>query len=110
MIETQHIQPAFYFVISSKVREDKNSATDVIRTLHETINMTFSSLDQKINDLEKEFSERRLRAMEALHVLNGGTVHTVEEETTQDVATQSALQKNEAKDETPAMPSLPPRY
>ena len=92
------------------MREDKNSAIDVIRTLQETINVTFSSLDQKINDLEKEFSERRHRAMEALHALNGATVYTVEEETKQDVATQSALQEIEAKDETPAMTSLPSRY
>ena len=52
--------------------EDKNSAIDVIKTLHETVNLTFSSLDQKIANLEKEFSERRHRAMEALHALNGG--------------------------------------
>ena len=97
-------------VISSKVSEDKNSAIDVIKTLHETVNLTFSSLDQKIANLEKEFSERRHRAMEALHALNGGTVHTVEEETTQGEATQSALQENEAKVKTTAMPSLLPRY
>ena len=89
--------------------EDKNSAIDVLRTLHETINLTFSSLDQKIDDLEREFSERRHRAMEALHVLNGGTIHTVEEGTTEDVATKGAPQENEANDETPAIPSLPPR-
>lgn len=90
--------------------EDKNSAIDVIRTLHETINWTFSSLDQKIDDLEKVFSERRHRAMEALHTLNGGTVHTVEEGTTKDVATKTALQENKAENKTPAIPSLPPRY
>lgn len=95
--------------LSSKVSEDKNSAIDVIRTLHETVNLTFSSLDQKIANLEKEFSERRHRAMEVLHALNGGTVHTVEEETTQGEATQSALQENEAKVKTTAMPSLLPR-
>lgn len=95
--------------LSSKVSEDKNSAIDVIRTLHETINLTFSSLDQKIDDLEKEFSERRQRAMEVLHALNGGTVHTVEEGTTEDVATKNALQENKEEDETPAIPSLPPR-
>ena len=91
--------------------EDKNSAVDVITTLHETINLTFSSLNQKIDSLEKEFSERRHRAMQALHALNGGqVVHTVEEETTEDVATQSALQENETKVETPVVPSVRPRY
>lgn len=89
--------------------EDKNSAIDVIMTLHETINMTFSSLDHKINDLEKEFSERRNRAMQALHALNGGMVHTVEEETSEQAVTPSALQEDETKEQA-AMPSAPPRY
>ena len=92
------------------MNEDKNSANDVVRTLHETINLTFSSLDQKIDDLAKQFSERRHRAMEALHALNGGMVHTGEEDTTEDVVTPSAPQENETKDETHAMPSVPPRY
>lgn len=92
------------------MNEDKNSANDVVRTLHETINLTFSSLDQKVDGLAKEFSERRHRAMEALHALNGGMVPTVGEETIEDVVTWSALQENETKDETPTMPSVPPRY
>jgi len=95
--------------LSSKVNEDKNSANDVVRILHETINLTFSSLDQKVDGLAKEFSERRHRAMEALHALNGGMVPTVGEETIEDVVTWSALQENETKDETPVMPSVPPR-
>ena len=90
--------------------EGKNSAIDVIRTLHDKMNLTFSSLDQKIDDLEKEFSERRHRAMEALHALNGRMVHTVEEETTEAVATPGALQENETKGETPATSSVSPRY
>lgn len=92
------------------MKEDKNSANDVVKILHETINLTFSSLNQKIDGLAKEFSERRHRAMEALRALNGGMVHTVEEDTTDNVVTSSALQENETKDETHAMPSVPSRY
>lgn len=86
--------------------EHKNSSIDVMRTLHDRMNSTFSSLRQKIDDLEVEFSDRRHRAMEALHALNRGMVHTVERETTEDVVTPVALTKNETKDETPVTPSV----
>ena len=42
------------------------------QALHAKINLTLSSLDEKIGALEKDFKEKRQRAFHALHVLHGG--------------------------------------
>ena len=42
------------------------------QALHAKINLTLSSLDQKIGALEKDFEEKRQRAFHALHALHGG--------------------------------------
>ncbi|KAL9954055.1 hypothetical protein ACROYT_G041546 [Oculina patagonica] len=92
--------------LSSKVSEDKSSATDVIKTLHEKINLTLSSLDRKISDLETEFSERRYRAMQALHALHGGMTPTVKDERTEQAAASSVLQEDVANEQEAAPSAL----
>lgn len=58
--------------LSSQLSEGKTSAKDLTQALHAKINLTLSSLDEKIDALEKDFEEKRQRAFHALHALHGG--------------------------------------
>ena len=42
------------------------------QALHSKINLTLSSLDEKISALQKDFKDKRQRAFHALHTLHGG--------------------------------------
>ena len=64
------------FSCSSEVSKGKDSAKDLTQALHEKINLTLSSLDEKIDTLEKEFVEKRKMAMQALHALRGRSPDT----------------------------------
>ena len=50
------------------------------QALHAKINLTLSSLDEKIDALEKDFEEKRQRAFHALHALHGGKADNEEAE------------------------------
>ena len=67
------------FCCSSEVNEGKSSALDLTRALHKKINLTLSTLDNKISALEKEFAEKRQLALHALNALHHGTSDTKDE-------------------------------
>ena len=76
------------FFFSSQVSKGKTSAEELSQALHKKLNLTLSSLDEKISTLEKEFAEKRQRAFQALHVLHGGELDTEKEKPVQQPTTQ----------------------
>ena len=62
-------------------------------------------MDRKISDLEKEFSERRYRAMQALHALNGGSVPTAVDERKEQASVPSGFQDRTETELEAAPPS-----
>lgn len=82
--------------LSFQFSKEKTSAKDLAQALHEKFNLTLSGLDVKINALEREFAEKRQRAVQALHALHGGTLDVEKEKPGQQPTTQPA-QKKEAE-------------
>lgn len=62
------------------------------QALHAKINLTLSSLDEKISALGKDFEEKRQRAFHALHALHGGNADNEKAEPQPTIQQPAALE------------------